>query len=277
MTRIPIFCCLLLALLLAGGCADSNSSAPDLDEAHPPGWVLAHAEAARQRLPDCGSCHGLNFEGAGRAVSCFACHFELLPEAGGFRIHPASWDNIIADHGDFPRDWSWTTCANGACHGEVLEGGLTGPTCFQGGCHPQIAMAPHPSGFQNPVLHGPVARNEQFFCRNCHGRPPFSFDGGFVADPAILGQTIGNCSLSFCHPQAMAHPADWLQVAGQPVSPTDRAPGYFAHHANIDRTRTPSVIAQSCALCHQVAPGAATPLAASPSCLLCHPSGFPAP
>ncbi|MFA5516925.1 MAG: hypothetical protein WDA20_11625 [Desulfuromonadales bacterium] len=275
---LPLLPILLVSLLFAGGCSDDNSDAPVVDAAHPSGWLFIHGEEARDELTGCRTCHGAELRGAAEAVSCFLCHFD--EGAPGFAadfdtlgVHPASWDNVIVDHQSFYENFSWTTCATAACHGANLQSGTFGPSCFVAGCHSQGPPAPpsHDAApFFAPENHGAVARDNLFACRNCHGRPPFSFDGGYVADPQITNNPIGNCSLAFCHPTAMAHPADWLQVAGGPVGIDDRAPGYFAHHREI----APTAVDNGCSLCHQIAPGEPNELPAAPSCLLCHPGGF---
>lgn len=281
MTRLPlVLFALLFVALSAGGCADGNADAPRVDEAHPPNWVLQHAAEARQRLADCASCHGPDFQGAGEAVSCFVCHFGGPPQFGNFFIHPPEWgENVVAGHQTFPQAYSWTTCGNGACHGTDLRGGLTSPSCFLAQCHAQGPPAPHPTGlFFQPESHGPTAQNNQLFCRNCHGRPPFFFDGGFVTDVRIVGQQVGNCSLSFCHPAAMAHPTNWQ---GENDPGTGLGSAYFASHRDIDR----GAIVPSCALCHDVDNAGPSPLAPAPTCFagqftnadgsttVCHPGG----
>ncbi len=276
LSRTLLLSILLLAALLAAGCSDDNRDAPAVDEAHPPQWIFEHGEEAREDLTRCQSCHAADFRGNGEAVSCFDCHLQGPPQFATFGIHPFHWDNVIEDHQEFPLEFSWTTCANSACHGEKLQGGLLGPSCFLAACHAEGPPAPAshdvPAGesFFEPENHGPLAQNDLFYCRNCHGRPPYFFDGGYVADPQIGNSAIGNCSLAFCHPTAMAHPADWLQFSGGPVSAEDRAIIYFATHTDLAR----SAIDRGCQLCHQTKVADSNPLAAAPSCLLCHPGGF---
>ncbi len=210
---------ILLCAALLSGCSDSNSSASLPGEPHPAGWVLLHGAQANQDLRGCQVCHGADFTGVGQAVSCFSCHLEGPP----FAVHPASWGNVIADHQDFPSSFSWTQCANAACHGTDLRGGSgsteTGPSCFLAGCHLNAPPNAHEAATSftfhfdgSPGL--PQAKDDLLFCRNCHGRPPNTFDGGFVADPAILARTDadgnGNCSASACHPDATAHPTNWV-------------------------------------------------------------------
>lgn len=273
MTRlIAIF----FMLLLASGCSDSNDGGPDVTEAHPDNFIIAHPEPARDDPDRCRSCHGANFEGAVGVIGCTACHpFGLNPQAGGFfSVHPLSWGTteaaIIDNHGTFPLDFNWTTCANGACHGTTLRGGTAGPSCFT--CHPQGPPAPsalsvdHPMPFALPQQHGPEARENLFACFNCHGRPPSTFDGGYVSDPAIRGQLSGNCSI--CHPEAQAHPARWL--GENDPDPTV----YRSTHTELNRELNRDDIEKGCSLCHALSPGSASTVPSAPSCTLCHPAGF---
>lgn len=295
MSRFPIFFfALLLAAFLAGGCSSRSSDGGKVDEAHPSDWVKEHPGEAGDRLVDCTLCHGATFQGAGDVVSCFAqqnagpnsgCHFtapQVEPQIGRFLKHPAEWgENVVAGHQTFPQSYSWTTCGNAACHGTGLKGGIAGPSCFLAQCHVEGPPAPHPAAFVNPSLHGPVARDQQFFCRNCHGRPPNSFDGGFVADPAILDVPTGTCftaQVGICHATheaAQAHPTNW-QGSNDPESTF-----YVASHQEI----SPGAIGVSCVLCHKTDAPGTSPVATAPSCFsaqftnadgsttACHPGG----
>lgn len=278
MARFPLLCILVTALVL-GGCSDDNSAAPDVDRAHPPNWTLAHAPEARGRAMDCTLCHGDVFQGAGEAVSCYACHFDDPTRVAQVFVHPPDWVNVIIDHQDFPLQHSWTTCANGACHGGELRGGLAGPSCFAAGCHAQGPPSPHPAPTADqryvlPQNHGPDARDNVLYCRNCHGRPPNIFDGGFVSDPRIVGAPFASCSASFCHPAAGAHPTHWQ-------GENDPTPAYASSHRPVG----PQAVEVGCALCHRTEAPGPGPIPAAPSCFSaqftntggsttgCHPGG----
>lgn len=274
-------------LLLASGCSDNNDGAADVTEAHPDDFIFTHPQEARRDVDSCRACHGNNFEGIGDVIACTACHPfgpSVPPAPGFFTVHPPSWGaNVIANHPEFPRDFNWTTCAVEACHGDKLDGGITGgPSCFVAGCHQALTTSPHPVPFALPTQHGPQAQDEQLFCFNCHGRPPATFDGGYVSDPAILGRPAGNCSL--CHPAAQAHPTNWQGTNDLPNPPATRdarSAAYTSSHRGVD---APAVSA-GCALCHNVSAAGAGPVPSAPSCFSaqftnadgsatgCHPDG----
>lgn len=247
---------LFILSLLAGGCSDVNPEAPAPGAVHPAGWVLSHAADARTPQAGCQICHGIDFTGHAGAVSCFGCHLAGPP----FTVHPGSWVDVVVDHQAFARTFSWTTCAVAVCHGPTLEGGSTGPSCFNVVCHGPEGNppAPHTLPFAAPAAHGPDARPDQIVCRNCHGRPTNDFNGGFVADlfidPARSEINLtGNCSS--CHPAASAHPTRWQGT-------NDPDPVYAASHRRIDVTTQE----RSCALCHLTTGPGFGPLAAAPSC-----------
>ena len=201
---------LFILTLITGGCSDRNPDAPPPGQAHPAGWVSSHAAEARTQLTGCQVCHGNDFTGSGAVVSCFSCHISGPP----FTLHPAGCVDVVVDHQAFAQTISWTTCATAICHGPTLEGGSAGPSCFNVVCHGPEGNppAPHALPFADPAAHGLTAKANQFFCRNCHGRPTNDFNGGFVADlftdPLIIEiNPTGNCSL--CHPSAKAHPTRW--------------------------------------------------------------------
>lgn len=256
MSRIIVLVGSLIAVTLLGfGCADQNSSSAPPGAVHPADWGRIHATQA-QDLRGCQGCHGLDFAGGSANVSCFVCHASGPP----FLIHPESWVDVVVAHQDFARTLSWTTCAIAACHGSSLAGGQAGPSCFNlsVSCHSSTqGDPPAPAShavvpFTSPLNHGALAKTDQIYCQNCHGRPPTTFDGGFISDPVILNNlrfdgtpVNGNCSV--CHPVAMAHPQDW------------DGPGPITHRGN----NTPA-----CALCHNTASAGPGPVPAAPSCFV---------
>lgn len=274
--RIGFPLLVLLSFLIVAGCSDRNPDAPLSGQAHPQGWLAQHPAAARVDQVGCQGCHGADFKGSGRAVSCFSCHAAGPP----FTLHPVWWGgDAFNEHRHFhnapdpAQRLSWTRCAAETCHGPQLKGGsglapscfsvnFTGPAGVLNTCHALGPPVPPPhvtaTAYSLPGNHGPAARdsgNDNLsmgnYCINCHGRPTNLFDGGFVSDPAILGVANGNCSI--CHPDAKAHPTNWVRADN---------PNYF--HGVVSGL----TIAGSCARCHSTtAPGpGVAPYATAPSC-----------
>jgi len=289
---------ILFAFLLVTGCNTSNTDAPGTaanSPVHPSNWISLHGVEAGKDIRSCQGCHGFDFTGSGSALSCLTCHLSGPPFVG---VHPSSWTNVVNDHQGFANEFSWTSCAIASCHGTNLRGGAQAfaPSCFNNAasCHSGTAGdPPAPASHQgvdmtDPTNHGELAKANQKYCRNCHGRPLNSFDGGFIADPAIMNNldylntpVTGACST--CHTSALAHPTDWQ-------GSNDADPTYSASHRGIDETTQ----ANSCALCHKISAAGAGPsldapgsVAAAPSCfsatyanansggvpIACHPAG----
>ena len=260
----------LVGTLLLTACSSENSLAPGVNQVHPGSWVLNHNVEANADLTSCQGCHNIDFSGSGNAVSCFSCHADGPP----FITHSATWSDVVQDHQNFYTSLSWTQCANAACHGTDMQGGDFGPSCFSSdylgtSCHAGGPAAPHTLPYQSESAHGPAAKDAQIECRNCHGQPTNTFDGGFVVN--ILGlddANGGNCSS--CHPQAKAHPVNWQG--------TNDAGGYASSHQGTFNI--------ACALCHKTDGAGTGPLPPAPSCysatyqnstsasaLPCHPGG----
>jgi len=267
---LPLF----VLVLFAAGCSDQRANTR---EPHPPDYFSEHGPEATADVNSCRACHGIAFAGNGDAVSCFDCHIEGPP----FGIHPAAWTDVLVAHEQFALTLSWTSCAASSCHGGDLRGGLSGPSCFEAGCHPGTGepASPHGLPYADAADHGPAAKPDQFYCRNCHGRPQNIFDGGFVADPAILDKPLGDCSDPACHPDARAHPTNWEGTTD------DTDPTYDSSHRDI----TEAAEDTSCSLCHKTTGPGSGPLPGAPSCFSanftnangiasgCHPAGVRAP
>jgi predicted CxxxxCH...CXXCH cytochrome family protein len=74
MNRLSMILLTISVALLLGACSDDSSSAPEPGEVHPQGWIVDHADKARDDVEGCKTCHGLDLSGSGEAVSCFSCH-----------------------------------------------------------------------------------------------------------------------------------------------------------------------------------------------------------
>jgi len=266
---------LLVLVLITVSCSDQRANTR---EPHPPDYFTRHGSEATADANSCRVCHGIDFDGNGDAISCFDCHLEGAP----FVIHPADWTDVLVDHELFAMTLSWTSCAASSCHGGDLRGGLTGPSCFEtAGCHPGGGEppAPHVLPHTDAADHGPAAKADQFYCRNCHGQPQNIFDGGFVSDPAILNKPSGDCSDAACHPDAEAHPTNWEGTTD------DTDPAYDSSHQGISEDTENT----SCALCHKTTGTGSGPFPGAPSCFSanftnangvtsgCHPAGVRAP
>jgi hypothetical protein len=112
----PLLLLLLCVCLLAGCGSSTSSDAPEAGLVHPPDWLLAHDDQAREDLIGCQVCHGGDFQGIARAVSCFSCHLGGPP----FFVHPPSlvqrleWRHPI-NHGSWVKG---DIAACQGCHGE---------------------------------------------------------------------------------------------------------------------------------------------------------------
>jgi predicted CxxxxCH...CXXCH cytochrome family protein len=268
-----------LLILLAGLIAGCSTENPDaVFGAHPAGWLSTHGTEANANVTNCQSCHGLDFAGSGNIPGCLECHIEGPP----FGTHPLGWINVQQDHQSFSVNYSWTSCATSACHDSTLQGGTTGPSCFNASaqCHVNTGGNPpaaHNTPYTSPALHGLAGKDNLLYCQNCHGRPLNNFSGGFVANlfpdatPEINND--GNCSS--CHPDATAHATNW----------TLNSNTSNLTHAAAGNKET------ACVICHNLTinttPGNNTPgpLPGAPSCFStsstnanlitsgCHPSG----
>jgi predicted CxxxxCH...CXXCH cytochrome family protein len=115
---------------------------------------------------------------------------------------------------------------------------------------------PHALPFTDPALHGPAAKQDLVFCKECHA----STSGGAGTNPrfnAKIGALLNGCE--DCHNIYLAHPS----------TPTpDSAPwrGPVSH-------KDAKNLGNACALCHGInLDGIA---AVGPACTTCHQAGSP--
>ncbi|MCA9726714.1 MAG: hypothetical protein KC729_03460 [Candidatus Eisenbacteria bacterium] len=100
---------------------------------HPYGWVRPeeipfHGNAFVSEGPAyCENCHGADSRGGWSGVSCYTCH------AGGPSGHPDGWMNpsSASFHGRRASQQGFEDCRR--CHGNDLEGGISGVACSD--CH----------------------------------------------------------------------------------------------------------------------------------------------
>jgi hypothetical protein len=172
--------CLLLALLLAAGCAERRS--PTESQVHPSSWndpnsTSFHGPRVRADGPGiCRSCHGGDLRGEAGVVGCFACH----SGSGG---HPDGWERPASAsfHGHSVEAMGPSGCAD--CHGGDYSGGWSGVACSS--CHgaPPGGQPPgqsgHPLGWmtrESASFHGYEVQTEGVTdCTRCHG---FGLSGG---------------------------------------------------------------------------------------------------
>jgi hypothetical protein len=250
------------------GNASCHANGPGI---HPAGWGNApvhgtHAKApvsGADGFPPCQGCHGTLFEGGKARKACASCHGVPAPHPrkpwlGGAFTHVNTDPSNVG------------VCA--LCHtaGKNLNPErqqaqyATGtPGCFNNTlCHGDVG---HPTGFDSPTVHGPVAKGKPSsteglaHCKVCHGNDY----KGIEPSPSCFP----------CHRVNAPHP------------PKPWRTGKFSH-ASTDPGN-----AATCADCHTAGlnsdrkPNPAAPAGTSPGCFnntLCHgnvghPSGWVAP
>lgn len=213
--------------------------------------------------------------------------FGALLAAGCSTSASNSGANLVDAQGNHPAGWISThptfaglggeACKS--CHGEDLQGGISGVSCFTASFNGQACHAGGPTrhplgaGWRDPTaggigFHGTQAKADLAVCQGCHGTPGTTLFNGGVAPTSCAG----------CHADARSHPTDWqgIRTIG-PVTPPPAA-------ATITH-RTAGNINVACAICHLVTGPGAGPLPGAPSCFsanftnalvqtrACHPSG----
>ncbi len=174
----------ILAMFSINACTDSTQPEVHSAEWMEPGSNNFHGVQLLTEGLDgidyCRDCHGENLDGGNAGVSCDNCH------TGGYSGHPG-WDEFVTPGGEnhhgsfFPFSGyeGLDYCKN--CHGDDLQGGFAGFSCYQ--CH-SGGPSGHPAqaNFLDPLndqFHG-LAFSEGGWtgiehCRDCHGT---NLDGG---------------------------------------------------------------------------------------------------
>jgi hypothetical protein len=228
-----------------------------------------HGTAAGNNMLKCLSCHGTlpnNFDGGILAdpalynnpkgnCSAAECH----PAAGA---HPTNWvetDSSTNGYRSTHINVSFLYANCSICH-DYTEGRTapnpSAPSCFSAqftnadgstsSCHPGGGVSsPHVIPYTAPDSHGADAKADLAACQECHGIPgTIQFNGG---------KSLTSCSTDLCHPDAGAHPTNWVETD----SSTN---GYRSTHTNAGNRSS------SCSICHDYTEGRTAPNPSAPSC-----------
>lgn len=156
----------------------------------------------------CKTCHGSDFSGGISQISCFTCHGVDAPHS------PQPWRN--------GRTHTNTHVENAAVCADCHRTGQGTPGCFNNTlCHGSVN--PHPDGWLDPDVHGPVAKAAPgnmsgfSYCQVCHGT---RFDGG-----------VTNTSCYVCHNVSAPHsPSPWRGGRTHTNTNTQNAPVCYICH-----------------------------------------------
>jgi hypothetical protein len=166
--------------------------------------------------------------------------------------HPDGWDKeaFSTFHGKAIDSKSLTMASCQSCHGEDYQGGTSGVSCFQSGCHD--AAYPHPDGFANPNspnFHAEYLTEinwDLMACQACHGT---SYDGKGVSDKNCLSchtSAGGPEACNTCH-GSQNNPAPPKDLEGD-TETTDQGVG--AHQAHVAGTTWSTFRQGDCGKCH---------------------------
>lgn len=193
-------------------CHNFSKNAPTCNSCHPTfphteDWEnpINHGTYVRENgVANCATtCHGNNFTGGLSGVTCYnsSCHPSYPHNNRDQWIQPDQ-------HGLFALLNGKEGCKH--CHGDDFQGGISGKTCYNAGCHMTF---PHTEDWIKAEQHGVAAYGEgKDSCdsANCHapdfsGRPPL----------------VPGCTSQNCHPN-YPHELDpnWLAGANSTHAPT---------------------------------------------------------
>lgn len=237
---------LLLTVALSSGCGahsvyeePAEDVPPDADpvvtvdpvDSHPDGWQdpAAHGDwVIENGVESCYSCHQRESDVYEEEPTCASCH-TLYP-------HEDEWGDGI-NHGVYVNENGTESCAT-QCHGEDLEGGVSGISCNS--CHTGF---PHQAGWEQASQHGTyVVANGLADCANgCHGT---DFSGG------SSGVSCTSCHADYPHTDvnwtasgsASVHAGTFIQL----IADGDATACQECHGANYDR----DFDGTSCLTCH---------------------------
>jgi len=186
MSQIMTICRVMivaLALSVLIGCGSSKSNDQAAFDSgklsHSSDWLTVHGSTAQTSTGNCTECHGEDLAGGITEVSCASCHMD-----GPLHAHPADWTQPKAlSHGYDALVTNGKPCANAACHGANLLGGLSGPSCVK--CHIGGTMAVHPPNWWHGTY---VTTTTDASCKNiyCHGAN-------------LQGVTNSGAACNYCH------------------------------------------------------------------------------
>ena len=139
---------------------------------------------AQWQVSNCTPCHGTTLNGGTSSVSCFTCH-SAYPHVTGWGDSSA-----VTFHGKFlgAKAWQLNNCT--PCHGNTLDGGTSGKSCFT--CHKSY---PHGTGWRDSTtaaFHGNFIRAsswDMLQCKTCHGP---TYGGGRVNVSCLTCHTKQN-------------------------------------------------------------------------------------
>jgi hypothetical protein len=178
-------------------CSDLKKDLPTATSAetkiHETGWNDSTAanfhglvlKASSYDLKKCISCHSSQFTGGTSGVRCDKCHSSYP--------HISGWDSLAVsgNHADYLKLNNWETSGCKNCHGDTLDGGTSGISCYT--CH---SSYPHSLSWETataPNHHGDFVKALQWQlseCAKCHGS---DFKGG------ISGKQCSRCHASYPH------------------------------------------------------------------------------